>query len=190
VLEKPQDLDERQLIPRICAGEHAAFQCLIEMYHQIIWHTICVLVPGRVAAEDILQEVWIDVWRGLPGFQREKAFRPWLLRVVTNRCRKSSRRVFPFNQPLDMVEPEQLVAPDDLLEHLLHQETYQEIQDLLRELPLEQQRVLALRYFAELELAEIALVMGTSIGTVKSRLHRALSRLRLHMQPVSMTKGV
>jgi RNA polymerase sigma factor (sigma-70 family) len=133
---------------------------LIEMYHQIIWHTICVLVPGRVAAEDIPQEVWIDVWRGLPGFQREKAFRPWLLRVVTNRCRKSSRRVFPFNQPLDMVEPEQLVAPDDLLEHLLHQETYQEIQDLLRELPLEQQRVLALRYFAELELAEIALVMG------------------------------
>lgn len=189
MLDKPQELNERQLIQRIDAGEQIAFQHLIEMYHPLVWRTICVLVPGRAVAEDTLQEVWIDVWRGLPGFQREKAFRPWLLTVVTNRCRKSTRRISPLSQPLDMVEPEQLVAPDDVLEQWLRQETHQELQLLVMKLPQEQQRTLELRYFAELELTEIALVMGTSVGTVKSRLHRALAHLRMQLRPVHMMKG-
>lgn len=184
MLEKQQILNEQYLLQWSIAGDQIAFRHLIELYHQLVWHMVCVLGPGHASAEDVLQEIWIDVWRGLPGFQHEKAFRPWLLTIVVNRCRKTSRRPRLLLQPFDILDPEQLVAvDDDLLEYWLHKETTQELQARLMELPQTQQRVLELRYFADLELSEIALVMGTSVGTVKSRLHRALRRLRALLHP-------
>ena len=175
------DVNEDRLVRRAREGDQAAFQRLVELFNVMAWQTICVLVRERTAAEDTLQEVWTDVWRGLPGFQPARAFRPWLLAVVANRCRKTTRRPSLPQQPIDALVLERLVAPDEAADWSLRQETRQELQDLLRELSAEQQRVLELRYFADLELAEIAVVMETSVGTVKSRLHRALRHLRKHL---------
>lgn len=182
-----QGLEERQLIQCVRRGEQGAFQQLIETYQALVWHTICVLVPERTAAEDTLQEVWIDIWRGLSGFQSERPFRPWLLTIVTNRCRKNARRVVLRHQPLDdLAEEGHPLAVDDLPGQLMRRETRQELQAMLASLPKDQQQTLELRYFAELDIAEIALVMGISPGTVKSRLHRALAHLRKQFQPLEM----
>lgn len=184
--ENPHDVNANQMIRRALAGDQAAFRQLIETYHHLVWRTISVLSPNRTVAEDTLQDVWTDVWRGLPTFQPARAFRPWLLTIVTNRCYKNARRSVPAQQPLDTVAPEQVMTPDETPDHWLQQETRQELSALLTSLPDEQQRVLELRYFADLELAEIALVMETSVGTVKSRLHRALRHLREQVNPAQM----
>lgn len=184
--ENRDDMNESRLIQRILAGDQAAFQHLIETYRHLAWRTISVLSPNRMVAEDTLQDVWTDVWRGLPTFQRERAFRPWLLTIVTNRCYKNARRPVPVQQPLDTLAPEQAVATDEAPDRWLQLETRQELRTLLMSLPNEQQRVLELRYFADLDLAEIALVMETSVGTVKSRLHRALRHLREQVHPAKM----
>ncbi len=178
------NLDER-IIQHAQSGNQQAFQQLIEMYHPIAWRTARVLLPERTAIEDVMQEVWLDVWRGLPRFQRERQFRPWLLTIVANRCRMLLRRHRLSTLPLDNVEMEPLIAVDTVLEHILRLEVDGELQLALETLSAEQRRVLELRFFADLDLSEIALITNAPLGTVKSRLHRALHNLRAHLRPAT-----
>ena len=181
---------EETIIRRAQMGDQRAFQQLTELYHDIAWRTARVLLSERTVAEDALQDAWLDVWRGLPRFQIYRPFRPWLLTIIANRCRMTARRQNITTVPLvDSSEVDGLFSTDDVLKYVLHQERGVELQAALIMLPSEQQRVLGLRFFAELELNEIALVMAIPVGTVKSRLHRALTALRTHFQVTSRVGG-
>lgn len=169
---------EEALIARAQAGDDAALRQAIERYGALVWRTARVLLPAGNAADDAVQEAWIDVWRGLPRFDMGRPFRPWLLAIVANRCRMIARRRALPTVALDDAEVGELVATDDVLDVTLRIETVNELAAVLARLPADQQRILELRYFAELELSEIALVLGAPLGTVKSRLHRALAALR------------
>ena len=173
---------EDSTIQRAQMGDQMAFQRLIETYNTVAWRTARVLVPDRATVEDVMQEVWLDVWRGLPRFQRDRQFRPWLLAIVANRCHMAIRRRKVPAMTLDSAEIDYLVHPDDVLEHILHLEEDAELQLALATLSVEHQRVLELRFFADLELGEIALITNTPLGTVKSRLHRALKSLRMYLE--------
>jgi len=83
---------EDNIIQRAQMGDQVAFQQLIETYNTIAWRTAQVMLPDRATVEDVIQEVWLDVWRGLPRFQQDRQFRPWLLTIVANRCRMATRR--------------------------------------------------------------------------------------------------
>lgn len=166
-------------------GNQLAFQQLIEAYNAIAWRTARVLLPEHIAVEDIMQEVWLDVWRGLPRFQRGRQFRPWLLTIVANRCRMALRRRRVSTLTLDVADAEQTTYADDVLEQILHLEEDVELQFALEMLSDEQRCVLELRFFADLDLSEIALITNTPLGTVKSRLHRALNNLRAYLRPAA-----
>lgn len=177
-------LDE-SIIQQAQIGDQEAFRQLVEAYHVSAWRTARVLLPAHLAIEDVLQEAWLDVWRGLPRFQRERQFRPWLLTIVANRCRMALRRRNLATVALDDAEVEQIEAVDDVLAHILRQEADGELQLALETLSAEQRCALELRFFADLELSEIALITNAPLGTVKSRLHRALHNLRLHLRPAT-----
>jgi RNA polymerase sigma-70 factor (ECF subfamily) len=171
---------EESIVLRAQRGDSQAFQRIVEEYHGIAWRTARVLLRDSGLTEDVLQEAWIDVWRGLPRLQHRQTLRSWLLTVIANRCRMTLRRAVPAAVSLES-EQEVLHTPDEvesILERITRQETYASIRTALAELPAEQRRVLELRYFADLELNEIALVAALPLGTVKSRLHRALHTLR------------
>jgi RNA polymerase sigma-70 factor (ECF subfamily) len=170
------------LIRRAMSGDQGAFQQLVESYSAIGWRTARVLLSNHSLVEDVLQEAWIDAWRGLPRFQQDRPFRPWLLAIIANRCRMAIRHQSISTVPLEHISIDEVIGDDGPLESLLLQETGIELQDILADLPIEQQRVLELRFFAELDLAEIALIIDTPLGTVKSRLHRALHTLRTQLQ--------
>ena len=176
---------EETIIHLAQKGDQRAFQQLVDIYHDVAWRTARVLLSERTTAEDALQDAWVDAWRGLPRFQTGRPFRPWLLTIIANRCRMIARRRNVPTIPLDSAEIDGLLNVDDVLKHVLHQERGAELQAALTTLPSEQQRVLALRFFAGLELNEIALATATPVGTVKSRLHRALNTLRTHVQVTS-----
>lgn len=169
------------IIQRAQMGDQLAFQQLIEAYNAVAWRTAQVLLPHRAPVEDVMQEVWLDVWRGLSRFQRGRPFRPWLLTIVANRCRMTTRRHQGSIQSLDTAEAERLLYVDDVLEDVLRLEEDIELQCALETVSSEQRQVLELRFFADLDLNEIALVTGTPLGTVKSRQHRALNSLRQHL---------
>jgi len=174
---------EEVLLAAARAGDTAAFGRLVEAYSPLAWRTARALPPERAAAEDAVQEAWIDAWRGLSGFNPSRPFRPWLLAIVANRCRMIARRRTLATIALDDDEGEQVCGEDDVDEELLRREADAELAAALARLSVEQQRLLELRYFAELELAEIAVVLGAPLGTVKSRLHRALAALRGALGP-------
>ncbi|HEY7092663.1 MAG TPA: sigma-70 family RNA polymerase sigma factor [Ktedonobacterales bacterium] len=171
-------MEESSVIRRAQTGDQRAFQQLVETYHALVWRTARTLLGDATAAEEVEQEAWLDVWRGLPTFQADRPFRPWLLTVVANRSRKHARRHVVVVEPLDEFALEIDVGASDGIAHALKHERSRELAQTVASLPAEQSRVLALRYFADLDLAEIAAVTDAPLGTVKSRLHRALSALR------------
>ncbi len=178
---------EDDIIQRAQRGDQRAFQQLVEGYSDLAWRTARVLLAERAAAEDAVQEAWLDTWRGLPRFQLARPFRPWFLTLVANRCHMAARRHNVATTPLDDVDANELAGADDIHKHLLAVETGTEVRAMLATLSIEQQRVLELRFFADLDLEEIALVTGTPLGTVKSRLHRALGSLRAQLQVTQLS---
>jgi RNA polymerase sigma factor (sigma-70 family) len=172
-----------ELIGRAAAGEEAAFRQLVERYSVAAGRTARVLLADAGAAEDAVQEAWVDAWRHLPRFTLGRPFRPWLLTLVANRCRMAARRPVPPTVALEAADAATLADPADVAASAIGAAADAELVAALGALPPEQQRVVALRYFADLDLAEIGAVTGVPVGTVKSRLHRARATLHDRFAP-------
>jgi RNA polymerase sigma-70 factor, ECF subfamily len=173
---------EISLIRRAQAGDQEAFGELIELYAGLVSRVSQVLVPDRFLAQDAVQEAWLDVWRNLSRFRVNEPFRPWLLTIVANRCRKIMRRIKPNTVSLDTKFVQELQTNTDLEAVVIEAVSIEEVKLAVAQLRVEQQHVLALRYFAELELEEIAQLTNIPLGTVKSRIHRALNTIRNELQ--------
>jgi RNA polymerase sigma-70 factor (ECF subfamily) len=175
-IEEP--VDEKEIIARAQAGDRDAFRRLVEQYAALGSRTARVLLSNPSDAEDASQEAWLDAWRALPRFELGRPFRPWLLTLVANRCRMKARRHNPE------VALDEGMADERAAEMEAGTDFDVELQDALDALEPEQRHVVALRFYADLQLDEIAEVLGVPLGTVKSRLHRSLERLRVKLQQV------
>ncbi len=169
--------DETAAIAAARAGDRAAFCGLVEHHQEVAFRAAFLIVRDAGAAEDVAQEAFVRAYRSLHRFRAGEPFRPWLLRIVTNlalndvraRGRREGllarfRRDSHDEPPADarLLEGEQR----DLLVHAIN------------ELADDDRLVLYLRYFLELPEREIATVINRRVGTVKSRLSRASTRLR------------
>jgi len=172
------------LIQRAQAGDHAAFQQIVHAYSPLVWRLVRTLIADRTLAEDIVQDAWLDAWRGLPRFEPRRPLRPWLLTIVANRCRMSNRRRHLPTVALDDLKPGMFTWGEDVADSMIRSETDLELTTALAALPCEQRRLIELRYFAKLEIAEIALVTGIPTGTVKSRISRTLARMRRYLHGI------
>ncbi|WP_238174270.1 RNA polymerase sigma factor [Kribbella kalugense] len=156
-------------------GESAAYGELVDRHARIAKRT-AVLVGAGADADDVVQEAFVKAYRALSGFRDGAAFRPWLLRIVANETRNVVRargrrtRREELAAPLDVV-----LDPADAAVSL---ERRTELLAAVRELPEPMRLVVTCRYLLDLDEQETAVVLGWPRGTVKSRLHRALGRLR------------
>lgn len=173
---------EDEAIRQAQAGDHFAFRILVEAHSDMAWRVARALLEDSPAAEDALQEAWLDVWRGLSRFDASRPFRPWLLTVVANRCRMNRRRKALPTTTLTEPEPHTGIPREDLLDVLVHREADACLAASLEALSPDRRQLIELRYFARLEIAEIALVLGIAEGTVKSRIHRTLVSLKKSLQ--------
>jgi RNA polymerase sigma-70 factor (ECF subfamily) len=180
--------DEGQLIRAARAGSEEAFDALVERYHLLVLWTAQALLADSAGAEDVAQEAWINAWRALDRFDPTRPFRPWLLRIVTNGCRMHVRSA-ASHRALESADGA-LPGEEDLLTHVIRREEIAALDAVIASLPPIQRQVIELRYLAELELAEIAIVMEVPLGTVKSRLHRALIALRQQLKMVATPEDV
>jgi len=133
-------------------------------------------------AEDVVQEAFVKAYAALDRFHEGAPFRPWLLRIVANETRNlhraSGRRVERERRAWAQSERLLLVRPHDPAEALLSAERQSELVRGLARLSPEHRQVLTCRYVLDFDEAETASVLGWPRGTVKSRLHRALVKLR------------
>ncbi|MGH7668650.1 MAG: RNA polymerase sigma factor [Gemmatimonadaceae bacterium] len=164
------------LVLRCQAGDERAFARLIDRYADRTLRYLGGLVGD--GAEDVNQEVWLTVYRRIATLTDPRRFRTWLYRTTRHhaidflRAQRRERDLFD-----DAGEAEDLPAAAGALDPAPDLPT---LDALLRDLAPMHREVLLLRYRDELSYAEIAIVAGCSVGTVRSRLHYATRRLRDH----------
>jgi RNA polymerase sigma factor (sigma-70 family) len=172
--------DDAELFARAQRGETAAYEEIVHRYQQMAFRTAYVITGSAADAEDATQEAFIKAFRALPTFHPGAEPRPWLLRIVANEARNRVRasgrrqhvelRLAGSSRPGGAApSPEAAAVAAEDTKHLLK---------LVNELSQEDRLVIASRYFLELSGEETAVTLGIPEGTVKSRLSRALSRLR------------
>jgi len=173
-------LDDRELIERAKEGDAESYASLVERYESVAYR-IAYLVSGASAdAEDAAQEAFVKAYYALPRFRADAPFRPWLLKIVANEARNKRRaegRREGLSLRLAQIGPSGGAAPSPeaaVLDSMRHEA----LVEAMNELPEADRAVIAYRYFLELTESEMAMVMGCRPGTVKSRLSRALKRLR------------
>lgn len=177
----PAEASDSALVTRVRGGERDAFAVLVRR-HAAVARRTAVLLGAGADADDVVQEALVKAYRALGGFRDGAEFRPWLLRIVANETRNAQRsgRRRADRERSPAAVPDALLpgATVDPAERAIAGERLDRLWGQVRALPEPQRRILVCRFLLDLDEAETAVVLGVSRGTVKSRTHRALRRLR------------
>lgn len=158
-----------------------AYDLLMQQHQQAVFRLAYLLLGDPDDAEDTAQETFIRAFRSLNRFDETRPLRPWLLQITANLARNRHRalvRYLAVLQRMVSADPDQFTPGTS---HNPSEDKSQALWQTVQQLPLPDQEVIYLRYFLELSEAETAQALNIASGTVKSRLHRALGRLRLLM---------
>jgi RNA polymerase sigma-70 factor, ECF subfamily len=167
--------DEAEILARVRGGESAAYGELVVLHAQVAKRTAVFLGAGA-DADDVVQEAFVKAYRALGSFRSGSAFRPWFLRIVANETRNVVRSRGRRSRREELAAPLDVVL--DPAEQAVSLERRTELLAAVRALPDPMRLVVTCRYLLDLDEQETAVVLGWPRGTVKSRLHRALGRLR------------
>jgi RNA polymerase sigma-70 factor, ECF subfamily len=174
--DDPQPLHERVLVLRAQVGDRAAFHELVTLYQERLTYYVHRLVQDWHQSSDILQQVWLDVFRTLGKLQSPGAFRVWLYRIAHDRAVTAIRR-----QRVDS-DTRELLACDTIETEHWNELDLLENADLvhfaLNRLSAVHREIMTLRFLEEMDVKDIARVLQCSEGTAKSRLHYAKIAMR------------
>ncbi len=196
--------DERELIERLRAGDEQAFMTLVEMYGPLMLRVALMYVRSRAVAEDVVQEAWIGVLRGIDGFEGRSSLKTWILRILTNQARTRGQRE-GRSVPLSSLEaadgepavdPERFFGPEHARtpgawavppepwpeDQLLADETLEQVKAAIATLPPRQQEVILLRDVEGWDAEEVRDALGLSDGNQRVLLHRARSKVRTELE--------
>lgn len=168
---------DAQLVEMVLSGARQAFGELVRRYQDAIYNLCYRLLGDAEEAEDAAQEVFLRVYRNLDCYDEAKRFSTWILTIATNHCIDRLRRRRVQWVSLDNVQGTLPSPARSVEEKVIRQETRDAVQRLLNTLPPDDRLVLVLHYWYDLPYADIAQVLGTSEGAVKTRAHRARQRL-------------
>ena len=173
------------LLEQLQSGDAAAFESLFNRYEKLVYKTAYLITGDREEAKDVMQEVFVAVWKWRHTFNPEKGkFTTWLHRITVNECSKKRKKRRVAFLSLEGEEKKGYCPndPRELPEEMMiSKEEYVRLMKALSSLDTKHRSVLVLRFFNELSYEEIAGVVGISLGTVKSRIHYALKTLRWQM---------
>lgn len=172
-------LEEEDLVDRARHGDVGAYEQLVRKYQDLAVRTAYV-IAGGADAHDAAQEAFVKAYRALGRFRAGASFRPWLLRIVANEAinrRRAARRQVDLALRAAESRPEGDAAPSPE-GAALEREQREELVQAMSKLKPEDRLVIAYRYWFDLSEQEMSQALGVARGTVKSRLSRAVGRLR------------
>lgn len=176
-------MEDAKLVEKAKDGDAAAYERLVRVHQQVAFRTAYVITGDAAEAEDAAQEAFVKAYRSLKRFRSGAPFRPWLLTIVANEARNrrkaAGRRA---GLVLRTAAEGPSVSKDPSPEAVvMASERRAELLGALGTLREEDRLTIAFRYFLGLSEAETADTLGCARGTVKSRLSRAIGRLRERM---------
>jgi len=172
------DFDESALIERCRTGDDIAFGELVDRYRNLVYAMVYRMVSDRSQTDDLAQEVFLKVHRGLPYFRGEARLSTWIYRIVANVCAQArSRRVreVPLD-PDDEDRPQRRLGVTDAA--FADLELRDRLEKAIAQLPDNYQLLVAAHYLDGIQYEALAEALDIPIGTVKTHLYRAKRRLR------------
>jgi RNA polymerase sigma-70 factor (ECF subfamily) len=188
------------LLARARAGEAEAFCLLTEPLQAALLRQAVALAGNLGTAEDLVAETLVAAWNSLPRYNETCRLSTWLYAILLHRHHKWLRRArsrpislawLPFFQAREWMGKHRELASGELspVEVVVQGEVGAEMRRCVEQLPEKHRRVIWLRFFEEASLPDMAVVLGCSVGTVKSRLHHALEKLRKMKMNLPPLKG-
>lgn len=174
-------MQEATWVRQLQQGDRTALAPLYAAYAMPAIRTAFLITRSQAAAEDAVQEGFVQVLRTIAALRDPAAFRSWFYRIVINAAKRSARKaarlrpLFTSDEEPDLLRP----APAELA---IDAEEIDQVRAALTTLSEAHREILVLRYYTELSEAEIAQALALPPGTVKSRLHRAREALAAELQ--------
>ncbi|MCL4509666.1 MAG: sigma-70 family RNA polymerase sigma factor [Bacteroidetes bacterium] len=183
--------DDTKLIEASKAGDKRAFGKLVKKYEQLVYSFSFKICRDKDKADEVLQETFVNAYRGLKSFSGNSKFSTWLYRIVTNNClmmhRKESREPVVsldeanlFHGTDELQIPHWGETPQD---SVLNKELKEILDEAIQKLPLDYRIVFVMRDVEGLSTEEVGKALKLSVPAVKSRLHRARLFLREELNP-------
>jgi RNA polymerase sigma-70 factor (ECF subfamily) len=166
------------VIPHLVAGDPSAIESLYDRYSGLAFGLAYRVLNDRTAAEDVVQESFVALWRHASSFDPSRGqVRSWLLRIVRNRA-IDRLRGNATRREIGNIDDANLSVDDTAWDHVAADADRTQVRGLLDALPSGQRRALELSYFGGLSQPEVAVTMRLPLGTVKSRQRLGLEKMR------------
>jgi RNA polymerase sigma-70 factor (ECF subfamily) len=173
------EMGDAELVAQLQSGSLEALGALYDRYRQMVFRTALAISGDAEAAGDLLQDVFLRLYRFADHIDRERPLEPWLYRMTANLSYtwvKRNRRWFhPLEDIADWLIGSSKNSPHDVVE--MHDDWHQ-VEKAVLALPLQQRMVVVLYYLNDLSLQEVADILEVPVGTVKSRLHYGREALK------------
>lgn len=174
-----------QIIQMYSSGrKEEAFNEIVKNYSERLYWHIRRFTCSHEDTDDILQDVYVKIWKSLPGFREDSRLFTWIWRIATNETLNYLRRQ----------KVRSLISFEDFTERLISNidddpsfdgdKLQRELYKSLQKLPEKQRLVFAMRYFDELKYEEISQILGTSAGALKASYHHAYTKIKRDLQNI------
>jgi len=194
----PANLDpDAALMLRVKEGDSEAFTALVEKFKQPVMNLVRRTLRDEAEAEDLAQNVFVQVWKSATRYERTAKFTTWLFTIARNLCLNEIRRRSRHPaESLDATHPDQEDQPKHKIEDLknfsppetlLQGELVKKVEEAIRDLPETQRTALLLCRQDEMSYEEIAEVLGCSVSATKSLIHRGRETLKERLKPYLRT---
>ena len=173
MVDKP--MTDAELVVRVVAGDAGAFADLVARYHAACLRYAAHVLGDRMEAEDAVQETLLRAYRSLSRYQERQQFRPWLFRILVNRCRTAATRMGAQRlRTADAMDPDTVTARDGTAVLELRSRLVRAIAGLDEP----HREAFLLKLGEGLEYEEIARITGASVSALKMRVKRARDQVR------------
>jgi RNA polymerase sigma-70 factor (ECF subfamily) len=168
--------NDAALVRACLAGNRAAFDVLVRRHQRQIYQLCYRFVGTHEDASDLAQDVFVRAYRGLRGFKGDSAFATWLYRIGVNTCLNRVKATKPAHVPLAADYADARTEAADAV--VLRKQRAADVRSAIARLPEKQRATLILRVYHDMPHAEIAGVLGSSVGAVKANFFHALANLK------------
>ena len=183
-------MDERILVERLKQGEEAAFKTIVDTWQDMVFNTALGIVQNAEDAEDISQEVFVQVYQSVSSFKGDSKFSTWLYRIAITKSldherRKKRKKRFAFVKSLFGEESEVVIHPPDFHHPgvvMDKKENAAALFQAINKLPENQRIAFSLHKVEGLSYQEVSEVMSTTVSSVESLMHRAKNNLKKNLE--------
>ncbi|MFD1775814.1 sigma-70 family RNA polymerase sigma factor [Paenibacillus rhizophilus] len=181
--------EDSQLAALVLAGSREAYSQLYERTITEVYRTVRFLIGGSSDTDDVVQEIYIQMYRSLGQYDAARPFRPWLMGVAMRQIRAYRRKRWNYIRLIKKAQQSGSAADHDFSGEVADKVSYRPLIESVERLPYKLKQVVILHYLNEYSQEEIADALGIPLGTVKSRIHAALKKLRSKRSSEILLRG-